>query len=201
MEVKNFILWLIIGFALILIIAFFFPSVSAYPYIIQGQTINQSETYDMTSVYGWTGKFAHWDNTYDENSEVAPSQIVDLNKMSKTYAIYIDPKIWLLGRWYQYDGKTTERHGNTLAFVVNRTQPGVTPAPTPTPTKPSTPTATPIPINEPTTVIPLPATQSTPKVPVVSPSPTFPPPRGLPSSPAIPAMALLIIIGYILLRD
>jgi hypothetical protein len=202
MEVKNFLLIVCVGIGLILGLAFIVPYASAYPYVIQGQTINQSETYDMTSVYGWTGKFAHWDNAYDENSEVTPSQIVDLNKMTKTYAIYIDPSIWVLGRWYQYDGKTTQLHGNNLAFVVNRTQPGVVPKPNATPqTTVAKPTQLPpTPTNAPT-IAPLPT--PVPTVQVVA-TQTFPPPRSLlslPSSPFIPGFALLIIGLFILMRD
>jgi hypothetical protein len=208
MEVKNFILWLIIAFALILILAFLIPSVRAYPYIQQGQTINQTETYDMRSVYGWTGKFAHWEFYLDENTDVEPDHIVDLNKMTKTYAIYIDPEIWVLGNWYQYDGKGEEKHGNNLAFVVNKSQTNTTVKATPKKTVTKTPTPTPLPTNdsnETVTVIPLPSATPTPKVtayiPVVSVSPTFPPARGLPVSPALPALALLLIGLYITMRD
>jgi hypothetical protein len=206
MEVKNFILWLIIALALILMLSFIVPLASAYPYITQGQTINQTETYDMRSVYGWTGKFAHWEYYLDENTDVEPDHIVDLNKMTKTYAIYIDPSVWVVGNWYQYDGKSEEKHGNNLAFIVNKSQTNTTAKVTPKKTVTKTPTPTPTEeVNETATIITLPSATPTPKVtayiPQVSASPTFPPPRGLPSSPALPAIALLIIAGYILMRE
>jgi hypothetical protein len=205
MEVRNFILWLLIAIILIFLLTLIIPIASAYPYIQQSGTINQTETYDMTSVYGWTGKFAHWDNSYDENTDVEPDQIVDLNKIKKSYAVYIDPAIWKLGNWYQYDGKMDERHGNTLAFVVNKSQSNVTAnvtaKATSVKTAVKTPTPTPSPQNETETVVPLPPAKPTVSIPVVSASPTFPPPRGLPSSPFVPALAVLILIGVIILRD
>lgn len=110
---------------LVVTIGVIVPPATAYPYVIQGQTINQTETYDMRSIYGFSGQLGWWKHWYEEGDDnIEPDKIIDLNDMGgvKQYAVYIDPEIWNTGNWYQWDGIGKSRNGNTFVFRVNRSQ-------------------------------------------------------------------------------
>jgi hypothetical protein len=197
MEVKNFILFLVIAIGLTILLGFLFPPASAYPYVTQGSSINMSGTYDLEGVYGWTGKLAWWKTYYEEDTEIEPDVIIDLNNL-KTYAVYIDPSVWKLGNWYQWDGKGEPGHGNNFVFRVNGSQTGMVNIST-KPTVRATITRTPdTPVPEQSAVvIPLPTATTTPKVTAMiitpSPSPTFP------KSSIDPFLVALGVIGGSLL--
>jgi hypothetical protein len=189
----------VVGFIvlmILLIVATVSQPASAYTYIQQGENVSLGDTVDLTGVYGWTGILGWWKNTYYEGGKTDPDIIIDLNDYRNIAGVYLDPTVWKLGNWYQWDGKGKETHGNTFVFKVNpqtyRTEPtnftttGKTSTPvkvnvskTPELTIPPTlqPIQTPIPTPGPTLV--------------VIPMRTLPPPRGLPIEPGIVAIAVI----------
>jgi len=192
----DYLTWGLILGILSLSIITLIPSTSAYYYVQQGDTITLGETYDLTGVCGWTGKLGYWEHSYQEKSSIEPDIIIDLNNYRKIEIVFLDPTIWKVGNWYQWDGKGEEIHENTFVFRINNTKnlstkvniSNITPRVTTTRTPDPTPIITPV-------VIPLP--QTTTVAPVVT--RTFPPPKGLPLNPIIPLVGVLISV-YIFLK-
>ncbi len=112
-----FFMLIAIGLVLLLGIVFSHPA-SAYAYVTQGMSINQSEYYDLSGIYGFSGELGWWKYWYNEGSDdLAPDKIIDLNSMNY-HKVYIDPAVWNLGNWYQWDGLDKSNHGNTFVFRV-----------------------------------------------------------------------------------
>jgi hypothetical protein len=89
-------------------------------YVYQGDNITQGNYYDLSGVYGFTGKIAHWknDNGMDTND---PEVIINLEHPR---SVFIDPETFPVGRYFQCDGKisgscSSFEHGNTYVFHVS----------------------------------------------------------------------------------
>jgi hypothetical protein len=191
--IKIGVLLLVIVAALL--VAVFIPITSAYHYVYQGDNVSLGDTVDLTGVYGWTGLLGWWERDYYEGGTTEPDVIIDLNEYLKVEVVYLDPAVWKVGRWYQWDKKGEEIHGNTFVFRVN---------PQTNFTK-TNKTSTIIKVNVSNTPEPIASTpiQPTPITPepitiVVTPipTPTFPPPRGLSIPPYI--VAVVVIGGSLL---
>lgn len=112
-----FFVLIAIGLVLLLGLVFSHPA-SAYAYVTQGMSVNQSEYYDLSGIYGFSGELGWWKYWYNEGSDdLAPDKIIDLNSMNY-HKVYIDPAVWNLGNWYQWDGLDKSNHGNTFVFRV-----------------------------------------------------------------------------------
>ena len=72
----------------------------------QGNTIYWGETVDLRKVGGW------YNLVYNENDD---ERLIDISAYQ--VRIYIDPKFWPVGAYYQYS-EYEEGHGNLLAFYV-----------------------------------------------------------------------------------
>jgi hypothetical protein len=195
-------------------------SVSAYPYVYQGDNLTQGQIYDLSGVTTFGthyGEFNYWKDWWLEGGSSDPTII---NRMDRRdlYAVCIDSKRWVLGNWYK--GGESGKNENNFAFKVvvgnstNKTfcstGEGVTPVPTSivydvtrvptidplatTSTITAVPTTEPTPMETiyvPTTVIP------TVKRIVTGVTPTFPPPRGLPLNPIIGIAGVIVAIVII----
>lgn len=89
-------------------------------YVHQGENISQRNYYDLRGVYGFSGELAHWNND-DLVGRGQPDQIVSLSGRGFTY---IDPTVFPVGRWWQWDGQycnsdgyCTTGFGNGNAYV------------------------------------------------------------------------------------
>jgi hypothetical protein len=176
---------LVAMFAILIII----NPVGAYPYVEQGSTITQGETYDLEGVYGWTGKLAWWGKWYDEGGTNNPAVIVDLNDY-KTYAVYIDPDLFQVGNWYQWDGMSQSEHANNFVFRVNASSKPIIKLNKTTPTIPNLKQdqiiiPTPVPV-----VITLPTSIPTPKTTALIIVPTV-------TMPKTPTNPLLVVVGVV----
>ena len=188
-DYKNIILLMILAFLMCFAVYLIAPPVNAYTYVHQGDSINQSETYDLSGVYGFSGELGWWKNWYEEGDDhIEPDVIMDLNTM-RYKMVYIDEK-WKIGNWYQWDGIGKTGRGNSFVFRVNGTyKPTAQPNNT-TVNGTATITAT-IP---PTTTVPTPTPSpviTTPKVITPTPSPTFPKAKGLPLPIGIVVVAVI----------
>ena len=115
---KMVILLIILAIALSIGIGILCPPARASVYVEQGMKINQTEVYDLSGVYGFSGELGWWKNWYDEGSDTEePDKIIDLNKMNY-HNVTLDPAVWNLGNWYQWDGLNKNNHGNTFVFRV-----------------------------------------------------------------------------------
>jgi hypothetical protein len=89
-------------------------------YVHQGENISQGNYYDLTGVYGFSGTVANW-NDEDNEGITYPDHVVFL---SKPRTVYIDPAIFPVGRWHQFDGGVNTTGGysfgsdNTYVFKV-----------------------------------------------------------------------------------
>lgn len=170
----NILIYFLIAVILTLLIGYLFPPAQAYPWVTQGSVINQTETYDLRGVYGFSGKLGWWKSSWDEGADdIEPDVIIDLNE-KKNYAVYIDPKEWNVGNWYQWDGVGKNGHGNTFVFRVNYSQGGTGN------NNNSTLSLNNIPVTTVTTIPPTPTPtrvtvtlQPVPTKPTPTPSPTF----------------------------
>lgn len=107
-------------------IALFFPAVSAYYEVTQGNTVYLGETVDISRVLSWKMQFAYWKN--GEYGGGTPDKVITVS--GYMYAYYIDPQLYEPGTYWKWDGKE-EPASNPLAFYVKD---GVRPEPTPTST-------------------------------------------------------------------
>ena len=194
-------------------------------YVHQGENISQGLNYDLSGIYGFSGKLAWWEDS-DDVGFTYPDKIVTLDFTRKP--IYIDPEKFPVGDWYQFDGsackneddyctRTLGRHGNSYVFhVVAPAEPLSEIAETRTEERSITIFSNGTSIEIPVTVtveVPVvthtPDTGAVPFVTITVPTPE--PTKYLsvtpaivtpksPGSPVIPAFALLIISGVILYR-
>lgn len=72
-------------------------------------TILQQRAYDLSNVYGFSGTFAHWNDSTIEFTDCNPDITIDISYIKTNGAInpknvYIDPTRWVRGNWYQWDG-------------------------------------------------------------------------------------------------
>ena len=72
-------------------------------------TLLQNRAYDFSKIYGVSGTFAHWDDETIEFTNCEPDTInyisyVKTNGSVNPRNVYLDPKEWPLGNWYQWDG-------------------------------------------------------------------------------------------------
>lgn len=141
---KMVILLIILAIALSIGIGILCPPARASVYVEQGMKINQTEVYDLSGVYGFSGELGWWKNWYDEGSDTEePDKIIDLNDMNY-YNVTLDPAVWNLGNWYQWDGVGKNNHGNTFVFKVQPKNENVTVTPTKTVTPSGKTTVSPI---------------------------------------------------------
>lgn len=77
--------------------------VPANGYVHQMDNITQNVYYDLSGIYGFSGRVAHWDSD-DAVGYVYPDQVVFLDKPEH---MYIDPAKFHPGRWFQYDPEST----------------------------------------------------------------------------------------------
>lgn len=114
---RGVILYALLGLALILFLGAVVPahaeiftygsnpnySILVLPnasYVHQGENISQGYYYDLSGVYGFTGKLAHWDWDDDVGMDT-PDQINDIPNHRDM--VYIDPAKYPVGRWFQCD--------------------------------------------------------------------------------------------------
>jgi hypothetical protein len=76
-------------------------------YVHQGENISQGYYYDLSGVYGWSGEVASWKNDYS-TGKGAPDYIVNIATPRK---VLIDPSIYPVGKWYQWDGVSCDTSG------------------------------------------------------------------------------------------
>jgi hypothetical protein len=89
-------------------------------YVHQGENITQGNYYDLSGVYGFSGRLAHWENEDDVDID-DPDVIINLEHPKN---VFIDPKNFPTGRYFQCDGKTSGscnsfEHGNSYVFHVS----------------------------------------------------------------------------------
>lgn len=113
--------WAIFIFICVVLMAMTFViPVDAYCEATQGSTVYLGETCDITRVVGWQQQFAYFYEGYPVGT---PDIIANAEGFQHKY--YIDPKIFVPGLWYKWDGEI-EHAGNMDAFwVVNGTRPVV----------------------------------------------------------------------------
>lgn len=206
MEVTRSVwFWLSLGFLLIMAVCIAMGS--AYPYIQAGGSINQTECYDFTTVFGWgeyAGMYAHWMFWADEGTGATPDMIININDIGHMHGICVDDD-FLVGNWYRYTGGVELRHENTFVFRVFPAAPGKTLAkPNVTVTPKETITIENVTtISQPTVVITLPSQTPTPKVTakiltMVTTS-AFPEiPKGLPTVKGLPLPPIIGIIALVI---
>ena len=92
-------------------------------YVHQGENISQGEWYDISGVCGWSLQWATWKNT-DDIGYTSPTAIISPDNVRW---VYIDPKIFPVGEYYQWDGSHCDdrnicssgfEHGNAYVFAV-----------------------------------------------------------------------------------
>jgi len=96
-------------------------------YVHQGENISQGFFYDLTGIYGFSGKVGHWKNS-DDAGFTYPDNVMDLG--GTPYSVYIDPAKFVTGKWYQFDGGFCNKEdtfctysfgsGNAYVFYVVR---------------------------------------------------------------------------------
>lgn len=104
-------------------------------YVHQGENISQGYYYDLSGVYGWSGEVASWKNDYSTGNGM-PDYIVNIATPRK---VLIDPSIYPVGKWYQWDGVSCDTSGycktgfgnnNAYVFAIvqqsNKTEPVIT---------------------------------------------------------------------------
>ena len=93
-------------------------------YVHQGENISQGRYYDLSGVYGFSGQLAHWTKNW-EVGVGEPDDIVTIENPRRP--IYIDPDVFPVGRWFQWDGQICKSdewctsgfgHGNAYVFAV-----------------------------------------------------------------------------------
>jgi len=119
----------------ILVLLLFISPVIAAGRIAQGSTVYLGEVYDVSSVTGWDSsgsQYLAWYGGLSPDNGVAPFLLELPPKRlvgePSQYRYTIDPATFgsRLGEWHQYYpafSNVTERHGNTLAFIVEKTRP------------------------------------------------------------------------------
>jgi hypothetical protein len=95
------------------------PSLAACIVEHQGDPVFLNETCDISKVVSWSGDFAYFSSGYESDT---PTKIVHLQGFM--YKTFIDPKKFVIGDWFKWEGVGTGAHGNNLAFKV---MPGVRP--------------------------------------------------------------------------
>lgn len=86
------------------------PQNNIYEKIVHpGDTIVLGRTYDLTYVSGTTKKYAWWNNWKIEGTTCTPDIIIntsyiDTKGMIRPDSVYLDPKQWKTGNWFQWDG-------------------------------------------------------------------------------------------------
>jgi hypothetical protein len=92
-------------------------------YVHQGENITQGYYYDLSGIYGFSGKLAWWKNDDDAGYD-DPDLIIDLEHPEK---VFIGTSTFPVGRYFQWDGKTCDSlglcssfgHGNSYVFHVS----------------------------------------------------------------------------------
>ena len=93
-------------------------------YVHQGENISQGRYYDLSGVYGFSGQLAHWTKNWNVGVGM-PDDIITIENPRRP--IYIDPKVFPVGRWFQWDGQVCKDdewcssgfgHGNAYVFAV-----------------------------------------------------------------------------------
>ena len=69
-------------------------------YVHQGENISQGNYYDLTGIYGFSGVIAWWKDQYNQGSGQPDITIT----LDGSHATYIDPAIYPLGQYFQWDG-------------------------------------------------------------------------------------------------
>lgn len=77
--------------------------------VMPGDTIVLGRVYDLTKVYGYSGQFAHWNDSSEEGMTCHPDIVnsvnyVDTQGKIKKNSVYLDPKNWTTGDWLQWEG-------------------------------------------------------------------------------------------------
>ena len=140
---KTVIFWLLVFFGMLAVSAhpvladvFVFGSLDNYTpvvlpngsYVHQGENISQGDYYDLSGIYGWSGILANWNDDYDYAGITNPDHTVIL-RPATLYSTYIDPSIFPVGKWYQFDGgvgcyggtTTTSNNGGTILGYTSPT--------------------------------------------------------------------------------
>lgn len=77
--------------------------------VMPGYTIALGRVYDLTYVSGVSKKYAWWKDYKVQGSNCYPDVIVntsyvETNGKINPKSVYLDPQIWKVGDWYQWDG-------------------------------------------------------------------------------------------------
>jgi hypothetical protein len=192
-----------IGFAVLLLLAFFSPHASAYEMVKQGQNVSQGQMYDVSGVYSWgeyQGQFAYWSHWWEEGTSVEPDRVITVEPRF-AYKVYIDPSTWIEGNWYKRCSNCKNENNFAFKVIKGNSTLNVTPVATAT-TKAvavmTAVTASPTPTTIPTTIATPERTQTpvpTTTIPTPAPTPTFPKP-GLPLS--TPVVLIGVVAGAVL---
>lgn len=72
-------------------------------YVMQGNTIYQGKTYDLSGVSGLSYQFAHWNDWKVENTDCFPDEIKDIWYIRTGLNERAVPLDWSVGNWYYWD--------------------------------------------------------------------------------------------------
>jgi hypothetical protein len=120
---------------IIVVLLLFISHVGAFGRITQGSTVYLDEVYDISSVTGWDSsgsQYLAWYGGFSPDAGVSPFLLELPPKRlvgePSQYRYLIGSSVFgsRLGEWHQYYpafSNVTERHGNTLAFIVEKTRP------------------------------------------------------------------------------
>jgi hypothetical protein len=117
---KWLLYWFVAALALVALLSMMAPPVSAYPYVYQGDILEQGKVYDISGVTAFGehyGEFAYWKDWWQEGGASTPTII---NRIEKRYlySVCIDPDRWKVGNWYKYNGEKEYKNENNFAFSV-----------------------------------------------------------------------------------
>jgi hypothetical protein len=93
---------------------FYFNNITPQNDVLEWQvqprdTLIQGRSYDLLKVSGFSQIYAHWDDETLAMTDCHPDRIINTsyfgtNGLMHPDNVYLDPKIWVTGNWYQWDG-------------------------------------------------------------------------------------------------